>query len=278
MATAKLAGEAVREDRGGCSFLTFPRLGDPKVLTHFVSTRSGGVSLGKLEGLNVSFKVGDDPVRVRENRELLSRAVGMDITSALTLDQVHSDKVVVLRAGDVPKGGESLGEADAVITDHKGVTLQVLVADCLPVLFYDPVRRVAGLAHAGWRGTLSHIAAKALLAMQEAFGTQPADVKALLGPCIGPCCYEVGQDVKKEFEGVFPWASEVFERSLGGAWKLDLASANGRQLIEVGLREVNLIRSGLCTVDHLDLFYSHRAEATPQGPTGRLGIFMRLNE
>jgi copper oxidase (laccase) domain-containing protein len=122
------------------------------------------------------------------------------------------------------------------------------------------------------------VAAKALLAMREAFGTDPKDVRAVLGPCIGPCCYEVGEDVKGQFEGVFPWAPEVFERSLGEGFKLDLASANGRQLIEVGLREVNLIRSGLCTVGHRDLFFSHRAEATSGEQTGRFGAYIGLNE
>lgn len=152
----------------------------------------------------------------------------------------------------------------------------ILVADCLPVLFFDPKNQAIGLAHAGWRGTVNHVAAKTLLAMGEAFGTKPEEVRSALGPCIGPCCYEVGEDVKNEFGAVFPWAEEVLRRHSPNRWKLDLAEANARQLLEIGVKEENLIRSGLCTVKNIDLFYSHRVEAAPQGPTGRFGVIMML--
>ena len=116
------------------------------------------------------------------------------------------------------------------MTNEKNVTLLILVADCLPVFFYDPVHQAIGLAHAGWRGTVTHIAPKTLLAMSEAYGTQPAEVKVALGPSIGACCYEVGQEVKGQFDEIFPWSGEVFTPSFGKQWKLDLAQANVKQL------------------------------------------------
>ena len=276
MKTAKLGAEAVRNERGGVATVAFPRLGGGNSLRHAVSTRIGGVSGKALRSLNLGTKVGDEEVNVHENRDLLSRALGMDLSGAVGLTQVHGDRVLKLDADNRPAEGGPLGEGDGLITQLTGVPIYLLVADCLPVLFYDPVHKAAGLAHAGWRGTVSHVAAKTLLAMGEAYGTHPADVKAALGPCIGACCYEVGEDVKNQFGEVFPWAEEVLELSGKDRWKLDLAEANARQLLEVGLGAENLVRSNLCTVRHLDLFYSHRAEASEQAPTGRMGAFMML--
>ncbi len=275
MKTSKLGAEAVKIETGGTVMLGFPRLADSKVLSHAISTRVGGVSQGTHGSLNVSFKVSDDPLRVEENRELLSRATGMDLKKAVWVDQIHGDKILKLDAKNSPKGG-TLGEADGLITQTAGVPIMIQVADCLPVLFYDPIHKAIGLAHAGWRGTVTHVAAKTLLAMGENYGTRPEEVRAALGPCIGPCCFEVGEDVRIQFADVFPWAAEVMEGSTKDHWKLNLSEANARQLIEVGVKKENLIRSELCTIQNIDLFYSHRAEASAKKQTGRMGVFMML--
>jgi YfiH family protein len=166
--TNKLGAEALQQETGGISTITFPRFADTKVLKHAVSTRVGGVSRGSHLSLNISHKVQDDPSRVVENRILLSLAVGMDLRRMVHVDQVHSDRVLKLDAANLPSEGGSLGEGDGLITTEKGIPLMILVADCLPVLFYDPAHQAVGLAHAGWRGTVSHVAAKTLLAMGEA--------------------------------------------------------------------------------------------------------------
>ena len=277
MKTKKLGAEALQMEQGGVATISFPRLADPKVVRHAVSTRVGGVSHGIQGSLNISHKVKDDPLRVMENRALLSHALGMDLRQAVWADQVHGDKVLQLTAANHPKNGGTLGQGDGIITHETGVPLMVLVADCLPVIFYDPTHKAIGLAHAGWRGTVSHVAAKTLLAMGEAYGTRPEEVRAVLGPCIGACCYEVGQDVYGELTGVFPWGPEVFQKSSPNHWKLDLAGANARQLTEIGLNEGNLIHSGLCTIEHNKLFYSHRAEAQEAQATGRFAVFIMLN-
>lgn len=277
MSTAKLGAEALRQEEGGVAFLRFPRFADPKRVPHAVTTRVGGVSRGPHRGLNLSYKVGDEKVRVDENRSLLDRALGMDLSNLAFVDQVHGDEVALLTASNRSRGGASLGKADAIITQQKDIPLLIQVADCLPVLFYDPIHQAIGVAHAGWRGTVSHIAAKTLLAMGEHFGTKPEDVRALLGPCIGACCYEVGEDVRAEFTKVFPWGGEVFTPYQKGQWKLDLAQANAQQLMEMGLKQENLVESGLCTVRHSGLFYSHRAEAGPDRNTGRFGVLLMLN-
>ena len=278
MKTGKLGADTVVVEKGGVTFVTFSRLGDPKALLNAVSARRGGVSTNIHGSLNLSFKVCDEPARVEENRSLLSHALGMDLGRAVWVDQVHSDKVLKFENSNKPKKGGSLGEGDAIITNLTNVLLAILVADCLPVLFYDLVHKAIGLAHAGWKGTVSHVAAKTLLAMGEAYSTNPQEVRAVLGPCLGPCCYEVEEDVQKEFTDVFPWAQDVLKKSAPKHWKLDLAEANARQLLEMGMKEENLIRSGLCTVKNIELFYSHRAEASPGKPTGRVGAFLMLKD
>ncbi len=277
MKTSKLAAEALQTEQGGIVTITFPRFADSKVLRQAVSTRVGGVSDGTYRSLNISQKVQDQAVNVDENRSLLSYALGLDLKEAVWVDQVHSDKVLKLDAANRSQKGGSLGEGDGIITNETDVSIMILVADCLPILFFDPINKAIGLAHAGWRGTVSHIAAKTLLAMGKAYGTKAEEVRAVLGPCIGSCCYEVGADVRDGFTKVFPWGLEVFEKSSKAHWKLNLSEANARQLIEIGMKEENLIRSEICTVKYNEVFYSHRAEAGEGKPTGRFGAFLMLN-
>jgi polyphenol oxidase len=225
--------------------------------------------------MNISYKVSDESLRVEENRQLLSQSLEMNLDKAVYLTQVHSDKVFKLDSSNLPSRGEPLGRGDAIITNLPQVPIFILVADCLPVLFYDQARKAIGLAHAGWRGTVVQIAVKTLKAMEEAYGTNPADVKVVLGPAIGSCCYEVGLDVKEKFD-IFTYAGDILEQSGKAHWKLNIPEANARQLLEAGVTEDHLIRSNLCTINHIDLFYSHRAEAGPDRPTGRFGAFMML--
>jgi YfiH family protein len=247
-------------------------------MIHAISTRIGGVSLGRLQSLNLSFKVGDEALRVEENRLLLMNALGISHVRPVSLNQVHGDSVRrVLKDERIPLDG-LLGEGDALITDVPGVPLMILVADCMPILFYDPVHRAIGLAHAGWRGTVNHVGAKALLRMGEEFGTHAADIQVALGPAIGACCYEVGPEVAESFQSVFPWAGEVLNPTGKDKFQLNLEEANVRQLVEIGVPEGQLLRSGLCTIRKSEWFYSHRAEATLEKPTGRFGALIMLKD
>lgn len=275
MVLNKLGADVLEDTRGGVLTLSFPRLGHPTLVRHAISTRVGGVSRGSYQSMNISYKVSDDPLRVEENRQLLSRSLEMDIHKAVYLTQIHSDKVFKLDSSNLPPKGEPLGQGDALITNLPKVPIFILVADCLPILFYDQTHKAIGLAHAGWRGTVAQIAVKTLKAMTEAYGTNPADVKIVLGPAIGACCYEVGRDVKEKFDS-FAYAEAVLEQSGKARWKLNIPEANARQLLEAGAAEDHLIRSNLCTINHIDLFYSHRAEAGGDQLTGRFGAFMML--
>jgi polyphenol oxidase len=277
MTTDKPSADTVLTTRGGISFLTFPGLGDPTQLTHGISTRAGGVSRGKLGSLNLSFKTGDDTLRVKENRLLFMKTLGISVINPATLNQVHGDGIRRVMKGErLPLDG-ILGEGDALLTDVPGIPLMILVADCLPILLFDPVHRAVGLAHAGWRGTVNHVGAKTLLRMGEEFGTHPPDVKVALGPAIGSCCYEVGKEVTEPFQSVFPWAGEVLSPGTGpDKFKLNLEESNARQMLEIGVSHEHVLRSGLCTIRRNDLFYSHRAEASDERPTGRFGALIML--
>ena len=275
--TLKQTAERVK--RGGVAYYQLPGFALPKAILHAFSTRVGGVSRGVHGTLNLGFKTQDDPLRVRQNRDLFARTIGIRTEQFVHVEQVHGDEVIEAKAGDRGRclnPGQYLGRADALVTREPRLALMVQVADCLPVLFHDPVRRAIGVAHAGWRGTVNHVAVKTLLHMGEVYGTNPSDVRVGFGPCIGPCCYEVGEDVYREFAGVFPWVEDVFRTGFAGNRMLDLAEANARQLIDIGVKRENLVYSGLCTVGKIGDFYSHRAEGSVERPTGRFAAVIML--
>ena len=167
--------------------------------------------------------------------------------------------------------GRVIPATDALITDTPGIALMLRFADCLPVLFYDPVRRAIGLAHAGWRGAIKGIAARTVVAMMEAYGSRPADIVAGLGPCIGPCCYQVGADVIASVKAGFNHWRGLLQSQGDGSVHFDLWEANRRQLTEMGVEEIEVIQ--ICTACRTDEFFSHRAEG---GRTGRSAVMLGM--
>jgi polyphenol oxidase len=264
-----------RVKRGGVVFHRALGFSSDKAVLHAFSTRIGGVSRGSFATLNLGRNTPDEGFCVEGNLDLFTRALGIRPRQVVRVEQVHGTEV--LEATHSGTGVEEMAvRADGLITRQRGVALLIQTADCLPVMFHDPVNRAIGIAHAGWRGTVGHVAVKTLLEMGEKYGTKPADVRSALGPCIGVCCYEVGDEVMREFSTVFPWAQDVFRTGFGGKWMLDLAEANARQLLDVGVREQNISRTGLCTVGNIREFYSHRVEATQGGSTGRMASVIML--
>ena len=239
-------------------------------LVHGCFTRLGGVSRPPWQSLNTGHGVGDDPDHVRENHVRICRALGIRRADLVSPHQVHS---AVVRVVDGRDRGRVCEQTDALVTDTPGVYLMLRFADCVPVLFHDPVRRVVGLAHAGWRGTVACIARATVGWMVEAFGCRPADIRAGIGPSIGPCCYEVGDEVVGAAREAFPDAPYLLERQANGRWHFDLWAANRYQLATEGVKEMQV--SGLCTSCRTDEWFSHRAE---QGRTGRLGAVIGLRE
>lgn len=239
--------------------------------------RHGGASGGPFATLNLAFHVGDEEAAVRRNRETVYRHLNLQPGDVVIAAQVHGAAVAVVdqrHAGVGALAPPELPDVDALITATPGLVLGGLFADCVPVYLYDPVRKVVGLVHAGWRGTAAGITARAVDVMVRTFGTRPEDCLAVMGPAVGPCCYRVGDDVAEAFRPLWEAKGEPPLSGDGaGRWRLDLLLANRRWLVSAGLREARIVSSGLCTACRTALFFSHRRSG---GRTGRCGAFVWL--
>jgi len=191
--------------------------------------------------------------------------LGGERLSLVTLRQVHGDKIVVFQGGEGEARDPWEREGDALVTPSPGVALGVFTADCLPVFLFEPQKRVAAAVHAGWRGTAQGITRKAVEKMAEVFGCAPERIQAALGPCIGPCCYEVDEPVEAQFlSRGLPWEAFVSPRG-AGKWSLDLQEANAHLLVTGGVKKENIRRLAFCTACRSDLFFSYRREKGTRG-------------
>jgi hypothetical protein len=258
----------LREENNGLFCYRFHSLAACVEVVHGVFSRLGGISRPPYHWLNVGKSVGDDQKAVDANYDLICRSLGIRRGDIATAYQVHSANVAVV--GPEDRGRVAL-QTDALVTNNPGVFLMLRFADCVPVAFYDPVRRAVGLAHAGWKGTLGKTAQKTVEAMMEAYGSRPADLIACIGPSIGPCCYQVGENVVKLVGEVFPQQPQLLHQQGDGSCHFDLWAANRLQLAALGVHQIEV--SGLCTACHNDEFFSHRAD---HGRTGRFAVVMGL--
>jgi YfiH family protein len=255
---------------GPIRYYTFDSL-DEVGITHAIFTRKGGVSPEPWDSLNLGGTVGDDPARVAQNRLRIFQAVDRDPDTLYDVWQVHSADVAYATAPRKPNVPHR--QADAILTESADVTLLMRFADCVPILLYDPVRRVAGLVHSGWPGTVKRVARAAVEAMQGAFGSHPRDLLSVIGPSIGPAQYEIGLDVEEQVRDTFGRDAAALLPSANGGVQFDLWAANRLILEECGVRQIEL--AGICTVCHQEDWYSHRGE---KGQTGRFGVLMGLNK
>lgn len=259
-------------------------------LVHGFSTRQGGASRAYGKGsLNLGFTVHDERASVAKNRSAFISAVTKVSKagwSLVSLRQVHSDLIhCVSQAAEHPLAG------DGLISNTPGLLLAVLTADCLPVIVVDPKHRTVGVFHAGWRGTVKRIVEKGVGEMRKHFDSDPAQLRAAIGPGIRNCCYQVGPEVRDTFQAQFAYGSELFRETkerdeiherypllfltarapghseLPKKIFLDLAEANRRQLLDAGVPARNISDLGMCTSCKPDVFFSHRTE---KGKTGRM--------
>lgn len=259
-----------------------------KWLVHGFSTRAGGEStIFGGRDLNLGLSTQDDRKIVLRNRESLLRAAGAGNAAKLVnAKQIHSSIIHVIN--EAPK---SQLTGDGLVTNVPGLVLAVQVADCVPVLVVDPKKRAVGAFHAGWRGTVKRIVEKGIGLMQVTYGSDPAHLRAAIGPCIEQCCYAVGDEVIDEFHSQFAYAGELFREvydddpvktkypllfltarapghsNIGPQIHLDLVEANRRQLLDAGLRAKNIWSAKECTSCNTDRLFSHRKE---DGFTGRM--------
>lgn len=253
------------------SLLHFPSLAAHVGLVHAVTTRHGGVSPAPYASLNLSTSTGDSLANVNANYDRLAAALHTTRARFATTWQVHGTRV--LRATE-ETAGRIDDKADGIITDLPDLPLTQRYADCTPLLVYDPRQHVIGMGHAGWRGTVDGMAAALVQALHDTFGSRPADLVAVVGPAIGPCCYEVGDEVTAAVRHTFPAAASLLtvpEASVTGKPHFDLWAANAWQLHRAGVEQVEV--AGICTRCQHETFFSHRGD----GPlTGRFGAVMML--
>lgn len=270
---------AVYTAENGVTYLTFPGLERTGVVRHLFSTREGGVSEGIYRSMNLSYARGDEKEAVDENYRRIAEVLGSSGEDMVCSDQTHTDHIRLVTEKDRGKGvvkPKDYTEVDGLITQEKGIVLCTFFADCVPLFFVDPVRRAIGLAHSGWRGTVQKIGRKTVEKMREAFGTDPEDVRAAIGPSICQDCYEVSEDVIEEFRRAFPeervWDS-LFYRTKPGKYQLNLWEANRLVMLEAGIPAEQIEVTDICTCCNPDFLFSHRAS---HGRRGNLGAFMKL--
>lgn len=223
---------------------------------HFVSGRKGGVSQFPYDSLNLSYSAGDERDNVQENRNRLAKSLGIAFENLVFVSQIHSNKVVVVKKPDDTKGVE----ADAMVTDVPGLCISVMGADCVPIIAYDPVKNVAGAAHAGWRGTLSSITTQMLHAMIDTYRCLPSDIYVGIGPSASQQRYEVGEDVFLLYKKAFDDAGcEWFKYDkLTNKYFPDLWLANKSQAMWAGVLEHHIEVAGICTMANPNDFFSAR--------------------
>jgi polyphenol oxidase len=226
---------------------------------HGFPARAGGVSTGKRASLNLGYRWGDDPEKVAENRRRLALAAGFELGRLQMTRHVHGTDVWV--AGDELAEG---AEFDGLCTSRPGDTLGAFAADCIPILFADPVARAAGAAHAGWRGTAAGVATNVLRVMGERLGSRPSDVRVALGPSIGPCCFEVGPEVVAAFRSAL---GELPGLVVPGPRRdhLDLRAATRALLERAGVRPEHIDDRPPCTRCDGERFFSFRRDGLEGG-------------
>lgn len=261
---------------GDFLYLTIPAFEQTGLVRHCFTTKLGGAS-PEPYGMNLSITGKDAPENVLENYERVAYAIGSFPGNLTVSAQVHGTRI--LRVGVLDRGKgvilpREMEGIDGLVTNRSQVGLVTIHADCVPLFFLDPVRKAIGLAHAGWRGTVGKIGAKMLQRMQEDFGSDPADLLTAIGPSIGPCCFEVGQDVAEAFSEAFPVYREKLIRPAKEKDKfyVDLWEANRLQMIEGGVLPEHITVTDVCTACHSDVFHSYRKTKSP----GRMAAILEL--
>lgn len=265
---------------GETPVLQFSIFNQTDMVKHGFSTRLGGVSTGIYASMNLGQSRGDDPEKVQRNYRIIADTIGVSTEWMVCSDQTHTTNVKVVTKEDAGKGllqPKDYQDIDGLITNVPGLCLVTYYADCVPLLFLDPVQKVIASSHSGWRGTVGHMGEITIQKMQREFGCRPEHILAAIGPSICQDCYEVSEDVIQQFQQAFPeniWA-DLYYRKENGKYQLNLWKANEWILLNSGILPEHLAVTNLCTCCNSDLLFSHRAS---HGKRGTLAAFLALKE
>ncbi len=264
-------------------YISFPALSRFSFIRHGFSTRLGGVSSGIFSSMNFGADTSpyqDDPANIKENYNRIAKSLGVDPKSFVISKQVHKTNIRIVEEKDRGKGlyiPADYEEIDGLITNKKDITLVTKYADCVPLYFVDPKKKVIALSHSGWRGTVKRIGKVTVEEMKNSFGSDPTDIIAVIGPSICRDCYEIGDEVATEFKNAFPmnWETGILRAKENGKFLCDLWAANHTVLAEAGLNPENIHISDVCTCCNSDLLFSHRKT---EGKRGNLAAFLAIAE
>ena len=260
--------------------LKYPLLEQTGIVEHCFTTRIGGVSKGIYESLNLSFTRGDEDAAVRENFRRLAGAMKTDVSKFVFTDQTHTTNVRRVTAEDAGKGivkERDYTDIDGLITNEPGLVLSTFYADCVPLYFVDPVHRAIGMSHSGWKGTVGKMGAATITAMKREFGTEAKDLVCAIGPSICQDCYEVSEDVIRQFQKNFPedcWDALFYQKE-NQKYQLNLWKANELIFYEAGILPEHIAVTNVCTHCNPDILFSHR---TTGNERGTLSAFLALKK
>ena len=259
-----------RCEENGVVYITYQNIEKTGIVTHGFSTRVGGISEDYLGSMNLSYTRGDKKENVDENFIRMGTAIGFDPKNLVFTDQTHTTNVLIADRKS------QAHDFDGLITNEKDLVLTASFADCVPLFFVDPVKKVIGLSHSGWKGTVQKMGAVTIQKMKEVYGCSPLDIHVAIGPSICVQCYEVSKDVAEAFKEKF--TKEQIEQILfpgnkEGKYQLDLWKANELICLEAGIIREHLELPEICTCCNKEFLYSHRGS---NGNRGNLGAFLSL--
>lgn len=273
----KSSTAVLKENRqGDVVYLTFPALEKTGVAKHLFSTRMGGVSEGIFSTMNLSYQRGDKKEAVDENYRRIAEVLGCDCNAFVCSDQTHTVNIRKVDRRDCGKGvvrKKDYTDVDGLVTNEAGIVLATFYADCVPLYFVDAKKKVIGLAHSGWKGTVGRIGGKMITVMEKEYGCNREDILAAIGPSVCRDCYEVSEDVAEQFLKEFG-TGVLTEGGKPGKYLLDLWKANEQVLLQAGLSKEQISVTDICTCCNSNLLFSHRAS---QGKRGNLGAFLMLD-
>lgn len=270
-------------ERNGLKFYQCSHWGKGQV--HGFPTKLGGASQGDFAGLNLATGRGDEVEAVKGNYQVICDFFQVEPEGFARLQQVHGKEVHVVTLGQALKleefvtPNQAVLEGDGLLTQEKGIMLFAYSADCVPILYYDPVKEVIGAVHAGWRGTAAGIAQEMVLEMERVYGSRPADIQVAIGPSIGACCFMCSSDVPTAMRATLGEDAEPFlppHPTEKDKFSVDLQGINQVWLQKAGVKEIDA--QAPCTACHLDEFWSHRKQGEARGALGGFIYLPRQEE
>lgn len=261
---------------GKVKYFSFPHFESYPILKHAFTTRFGGISKGIYDSMNLNFASGDEKTNVIENYKIICKTLGIEFNNLVLSSQTHESEIKCVYGEDKGKGitkdRDYIG-IDGLITNVPNIPLVTLYADCVPIFFFDPVKKVIGLAHAGWKGTVKQIGVKMTDKFVKEYGSSKKDILVGIGPSIGKCCFEVESEVVEEFENINTNKENIVNKG-NGKYIIDLWTVNQEKMIQSGIRRENIIVTDVCTKCNKDILFSHRGH---NGKRGGMAAIIQLN-